>query len=80
MGSISSLIEVFRMSEISPEVRERIIRKLGFAINDEMAMNATEELVVELVLALNPKSKIAEEEHYARYVKASAGIGGDKNG
>lgn len=69
MSNISSLIEVFRMTEISVEVRERLIRKLGFAINNEMAMNATEELVVELVLALNPDSKIKEEEHYKRYVK-----------
>ena len=67
--SVSSLIDVFRMNEISPEVRERIIRRLGFAINDSFGMNLTEELVCELVLALNPSSKIKEEEHYARYVK-----------
>lgn len=68
-ASVSSLIEVFRMDELSPEVRERIIRKLGFAINDSFGMNLTEEIVVELVLALNPASKIKEEEHYARYAR-----------
>lgn len=69
MSDISSLIEVFRMTELSPDVRERIIRKLGPAINYSFSSNVTEELVLELVLALNPNSDIKEEEHYKRFLK-----------
>lgn len=46
---MESLIQVFRMTEVSIEVRASIIKKLGKAINDQLGMNITEELVAELV-------------------------------
>lgn len=67
MSSISSLIEVFKMNEISPEVRADIIVKLGHAINYEFASSVTEPIVYELVKLLNPDHKILKDEHYLRF-------------
>ena len=50
---MESIIQVFRMNEVSKEVRINIIRKLGRAINDQYSMNITEELVEELVKSLS---------------------------
>ena len=61
------LIEVFRMSEISAEVRARIIVKLGRAINDTYAMNITEPLVYELVNMLDKDNPILKDEHYQKF-------------
>lgn len=69
MQSISSIIEVFRMSEIKQETRAKIIIKLGGAINDEFGMNITEPLVYELVSLLDPSNKILKEEHYLKHLK-----------
>lgn len=65
---MESLIQVFRMKEISVERRIKIIRQLGEAINMDMAMNVTEGLVYELVLALDPDNEIANDEHFLFYV------------
>ena len=46
---MKDLIDVFRMSELSSEVRVTLIRKLGRAINDSYCMDITGELVDELV-------------------------------
>jgi hypothetical protein len=51
------LIEVFRMKELSIDVRCRIIKKLGTAINHTYAMNITEDLVDELITALESTQK-----------------------
>lgn len=51
---MESIIQVFRMSELSIETRIKVIKKLGCAINYQFASNCTDELVVELCLALNP--------------------------
>lgn len=51
---MNSLIDVFRMHEVSKEVRCDIIIKLGNAINSDLGLNATEPLVYELVNQLCP--------------------------
>lgn len=55
MNNISSLIEVFRMDELSPDTRISIVEKLGRAINDSFGMNITEPIVEELVNILREK-------------------------
>jgi len=57
------------MTELSIETRIKIIKKLGMAINVQFQSNCTEELVIELVLALDP-GKEAElmTEHYGKYM------------
>ncbi len=52
---MESIIQIFRMNELSVETRIKIIKKLGVAINYQLAANVTEYLVVELCLALNPE-------------------------
>lgn len=64
--TISSLIEVFRMTEIAPETRAKIIIKLGRAINNSMGMSITEALVLELVALLDPTNAILNDENYKR--------------
>ena len=68
-----SIIEVFRMTEISKNTRANIIVKLGRAINDQYAMNVTEPLVAELVYQLNPEHEILKDEHYLKHVNGSNG-------
>lgn len=50
---MGDLIDVFRMTEVSKETRIKIITKLGAAINLEYGMNITEDLVEELIEAIN---------------------------
>lgn len=59
--NISSLIEVFRMTELKPQTRINLITKLGSAINDSMAMNITEPIVEELVTILSEEIKQDEK-------------------
>lgn len=54
--NMKALIDVFRMKEISALTRIRIIKKLGKAINDDIGMNITGELVDELVTLLSTSS------------------------
>ena len=61
---MKSLIEVFRMTEISPKVRASIIIRLGQAINNQYGMNLTEPLVYELVLFLDPENAILKNTHF----------------
>ena len=68
MSNMSALIDVFRMNEISSQVRVKIISQLGQAINNELGGNYTERLVVELVKQLDPESDLLKTEHYKRYV------------
>lgn len=65
---MNSLIEVFRMSEISPKTRARIIIKLGRFENDRVGMNITEPIVYELVLLLDPENQILTDEHYKKFI------------
>ncbi len=64
---MESIIQVFRMTELSVETRIKIIKKLGTAINFEYGSNMTEGLVIELVLALDPENEIVNDEHYKAY-------------
>ena len=66
---MNELIAVFRMNEVSIDVRCRIIIKLGHAINAQYAMNITEPLVYELVKQLDPGNKEVESAHYLLYIK-----------
>ena len=49
---ITELITIFKMKELHPDTRIRLITKLGRAINNEMRMNLTEEIVEELTVIL----------------------------
>lgn len=49
---MKEIIDVFRMNEISKDIRVKIITKLGRAINDKYCMDITGELVDELVAIL----------------------------
>lgn len=64
MSNMSALIDVFRMSEIEPKTRARVIIKLGSAINNELGGNYTEPLVCELVKILDPENLILSLDHY----------------
>jgi len=69
---MKSLIEVFRMTEVSNKVRANIIVKLGRAINDEYGMNITEPLVAELVYQLDAEHEIFKNEMYLKHVNGTA--------
>lgn len=55
---MQALIDVFRMNEVNPQIRAKIIIQLGRVINDEHSMNITEDLVHELVRVLDPENEI----------------------
>lgn len=63
---MKELIDVFRMNEIDPKTRARIIIKLGKAINYEYGSNLTEGIVFELVSILDPENEILKEERYSK--------------
>lgn len=63
---MKELIEIYRMNEIDPKTRARIIIKLGRAINDQMGMNITEPIVYELVKLLDSENDILSDEHYIK--------------
>lgn len=60
------LIDVFRMSELEPKVRAKLIIRLGELINNEYASNVTEAIVYELVEILDPTNDILNDEHYKK--------------
>lgn len=64
---MKELIDVFRMNEIDPKTRARIIIKLGKAINYEYASNFTECIVFELVSILDPDNEILKDERYLNH-------------
>ena len=66
---MQALIEVFRMVEVTPKTRVRIIIQLGKAINMEHGMNVTEPLVYELVKQLEPENEEIKSEYYTRHLK-----------
>lgn len=61
---MKDLIEVFRMNEIDPKTRARIIIKLGHGINNQYGSNITEAIVYELVSILDPENEILKNEFY----------------
>lgn len=63
---MQSLIDVFRMTEVNPKTRAKIIIRLGESINNSFGMNITEPLVFELVQQLDPENEILSSEHYLR--------------
>lgn len=54
---MSELITVFRMTELSPETRIRIILKLSELINYKYGSNISEPIVAELVHLLKVESE-----------------------
>ena len=64
---MKQLLDVAQMTMITKEARIRIIKKLGTAINAQYACNLTEEIVVELVLLIDPKNDILSDPHYSRF-------------
>lgn len=68
---MESIIQIFRMDELSIETRISIMKKLGTAINYQYTANCTEELIIELILALDPEKEpdLREDKHYAMYMK-----------
>lgn len=64
---MKELIEIFRMSEIDPKTRARVIIKLGIALNNQMAANYTESIVFELVSLLDPDNDILTNERYLKH-------------
>ncbi len=73
MSGVSTLIEIFRMTEISASVRANLIIGLGKVINNENGMNITEPIVYELVKILEPDNSILKDEHYLYYIKRIEG-------
>lgn len=65
---MESIIQIFRMDELSIETRIKIMKTLGTAINYQFGANATEPLVYELVLALDPEHEIANDEKYTIHI------------
>lgn len=63
---MKSIIDVFRMNEISPETRARMIIKLGNAINYQYGANITEGIIFELVSILDPNNDILTNERYLK--------------
>lgn len=61
---MKDIIEIFKMNEIDPKTRARLIIKLGNAINHEYGMNLTEAVVYELVLMLDPENEILSLDNY----------------
>lgn len=54
---MNELITVFRMTELSPETRIRVILKLGELINYKYGSNISEPIVAELVHLLKVESE-----------------------
>jgi len=61
---MKELIDIFRMKELEPKTRAKIIIKLGTAINNMYERNITEPLVFELVSILDPDNAILKDEYW----------------
>lgn len=62
------MFDVYKMEDISPKTRARIIIKLGEAINYDYASNISEPIVCELVFLLDRSNEIFEKEHYQKHM------------
>lgn len=63
---MKELIEVFRMAELDPTLRAKIIIQLGKGVNHQMGMNVTEPVVYELVKILDPQNPILHDTQFLR--------------
>tara|TARA_Y100000310_G_C20168686_1_gene572591 strand:+ start:124 stop:339 length:216 start_codon:yes stop_codon:yes gene_type:complete len=68
MKRMEDIIQIFRMEELTKDVRIRIMVKLGDAINYKYASNVTEPLVVELILLLDPENEILKQTRYSKHL------------
>jgi hypothetical protein len=64
---MKDLIEIFKMNELSVQVRINLLIKLGRAINYEYGTNFTEPVVLELVRILDPNHPVCSDKHYLSY-------------
>jgi hypothetical protein len=61
---MKEIMEIFRVPELSIETKIKVIIKLGRALNDQMGMNWTDEIVAELVSILeDAKTQIEGDEN-----------------
>lgn len=67
---MKAIIDIFRMDEVTPKTRAKIIIRLGVAINETYASNITEPLVFELVSLLDPKNEILQEPDFIKRAKS----------
>jgi len=58
---VKGIIDVFRMKEIKPSTRIKIIETLGMAINRQDGTNITDDLVCELVKELEREIRIDKD-------------------
>jgi len=65
-GVMKELIEIFRMTEISPSIRANLLFKMGELINYQFASNVTEPVIFELVSILDPKHPMLSDERFRR--------------
>lgn len=68
---MESLIQVFRMNELSNRTRVNVLKKLGEVINNQYGGNYTEEIVIELILALDSsfEQELRDDVHYGRFMQ-----------
>ena len=50
---MSEMIAIFRAKELSKDTRGKVITQLGRALNNQYGMNWTEDIVAELLAALD---------------------------
>lgn len=74
---MKELIDVFRMEEISAEVRAYMIIELGKFVNMRYSTNVSEPLVYKLVSMLSPNHRILEDQHYVELHDAAVGANPD---
>lgn len=65
---MKEIIDVFRMNEVDPKTRAKIILELGRMINHQHGANITELLVIELVKQIDPENEEIKGQHYAYYI------------
>lgn len=65
---MNDLITVFKMIELSPETRIRVIEKLGELINYQYGSNVSEPIVAELIHLLKIKSEEKKQPPHERRI------------
>jgi hypothetical protein len=63
------LVEIYRMTELSVEVRCRLIVKVGQLVNYQYGANVTEPIVHELLALLDSSHPLLKEEVFCKLAK-----------
>lgn len=61
MGSPTVLLDIYKMKEIKPETRKKLLIKMSNALDNEYAMNWTGDLVNELTLLIDAEESTESE-------------------